>query len=332
MRPEERRTLPEDRRFGPVERVLMLKRIPSFAALSPADLAALAEHGRERFWPRGATLLRSGAPVDAAHLVFEGRIRLWRRGRAVGVAEPGASIGATLLLAREEAGLEAVAETDAVTLALEREAYLDALEERFEVLRTVLRETCRELVDLLVRNPLEAAPAPTVPPVRPPRPDADRPLELVERILLLRGTRPFELCGVGALAELAQRLEEVRVPAGTTLWRRGDRTERMLILADGRVRAEPPGGSPPFQVGPGQAFGALEVLAEVPRWYDAFVEEPVTALVADGTQILDLFEDDVAVGIELLADLARSSVRVQERIAGRAGRVPALFACEGRCG
>lgn len=321
--------LPEDRRIGPVERVLMLKRIPSLASLSAADLGLLAEHGRERLWSRGTALLRDGEPVETAHLVFEGRVRLSRRGRALGVAKAGASIGSTLLLARDEVGLDAVAETDAVTLALDREGFFDALEERFEMLHVTLRDTCRDIVTLLVGHPLEAPP---VPRAKAPRPGAQRELDLVERILLLRGTQPFESCSVSALAELAQQLEEVRIEEGTPLWRRGDRSERMLMVVSGRVRAQGPNVERPFYVEPGQTLGALEVLGEVPRWYDAVAEEPVIGLACDGTQVLDVFEDDVATGVEVLRYLARSSVRVQERVAAQHGAVPPLFACDGRCG
>jgi CRP-like cAMP-binding protein len=331
MRPEDPRVLADDRRIGAVERVLLLKRIPWLASLAPDDLALLAGHGRERLWPAGAPLLRDGEPVDTAHLVLDGRIRLWRRGRVLGVAEAGASIGGTLLLARDEVGLDAVPEMDSVTLALERERLLDVLEERFAVFRSALRETCRELVALLVRHPQEAAPRPRARALAPGTGE-ERKLDLVDRILLLRGTLPFEASGVDALAELAQLLEEVRVAAGTLLWQHGERSDRMLFVVGGRVRCELPDRARPFHVGPGQALGGLELLAEQPRWFGAVAEEPVLALACDLTQLLDVMEDDVAMGLEVLAYLARSSVRVQERVAEREGTRPPLFACDGRCG
>ena len=52
---------------GTVERILSLKRIPMLAGLSPDDLAAVAEHGRERFFPKGSVLLREGEPIPALY-------------------------------------------------------------------------------------------------------------------------------------------------------------------------------------------------------------------------------------------------------------------------
>lgn len=310
----------------PVERVLFLKRISWLSALHLPDLAVLGEYAQERRSRRGDLLLRGGEPVEAMHFVVDGRLRLARRGRALGHAEVGSVIGARLLLAQDGDGLEAVAEADTTTLALDRESFLDALEDRFEIYLGVLRETCRELVELFRENPAEAAPA-----SGPAPPAAGGDLDLVERIVLLRSRRPFEACSIDALAELAQRLEEVRRPAGTVLWRRGERATRLLLVAGGRVRCEPARPEATFWMGPGQPLGTLELLAELPRWYDAVAEEPVTALEGGVDQLVDVFEDDVDMGLGFLAHLARTSIEIQERVAEREGSLPQLFGCEGSC-
>jgi CRP-like cAMP-binding protein len=311
-------------RIRPVERVLFLKKIPWLAELSAADLGILADHARERSWPRGAALLRAGEPVDTMHLVVGGRVRLWRRGRELGCAAPGSAVGERLLLAGDVAGLEAVAEGDTLTLALDRESFLDVLEERFAIFRGALRETCRELVELFRQQPAEAAPS----RVPEPRPPLGRELDLVERIVLLRSQPPFEVCSINALAELSQRLEEVRLPQGTVLWRRGDRPDRMMFVASGQVRCDLPGRNRSFRIGPGQPIGTLELLGEELRYYDAVVEEAGTALAGDVEQLLDLFEDNVDMGLVFLAHLARLAVGLQERIAEREGSLSKLFGCE----
>src|SRR2546428_13852642 len=75
---------------GTVERILSLKRIPMLAGLSPEDLAAVAEHGRERFFPKGSVLLRGGEPIPALYAVLDGRVHVARRGPKLGhVTSPG---------------------------------------------------------------------------------------------------------------------------------------------------------------------------------------------------------------------------------------------------
>jgi CRP-like cAMP-binding protein len=313
-------------RIRPVERMLFLKRIPWLAELAARDLAILGDNARERFWARGAAVLHAGELVGAVHLVVYGRVRLRRRGRELGCAAAGSAVGARLLLAEDAAGLDAVAERDTLTLALDRESFLDVLEERFAIFRGALRETCRELVALFLRNPADAAP--TQGPTEPRLP-LGRELDLVERIVLLRSRPPFEVCSINALAELSQRLEEVRLPQGTVLWRRGDRPDRMMFVASGRVRCDPPGRDLSFHIGPGQPIGTLELLGEQPRFYDAVVEEPGTALEGEVEELLDLFEDNVDMGLVFLGHLARLAVEIQERVAEREGSMSELFGCEG---
>jgi CRP-like cAMP-binding protein len=316
----------EPARIRPVERMLFLKRISWLSSLPARDLAVLADHAREQFWPKGATLLRAGEPVGAVHLVVEGRVKLRRRGRELGVAGVGAAVGARLLLAEDADGLEAVTEEDTLTLGLDRESFLDVLEERFPIYRGALRETCRELVEIFKVNPVEAAPAPPVPvPSLSPSPE----LGLVERLVLLRSRPPFEAISINALAELSQRLEEVPLPRGAVLWRCGERSDRMLFVASGLVRCEPAECGRAFRIGPGQPIGTLELLAELPRWFEAVVEQPGSALAGGAEQLLDLFEDNVDMGLTFLAHLTKVAVELEERAAEREGSLPRLFDCEG---
>lgn len=302
----------EPPRIRPVERVLFLKRVSWLAGLPAPDLAVVGDHARERAWKRGAVVLRPGEPVGVIHLVVEGRLAVRRGGRVLGHAGPGDTVGARLMLAEDAAGLEAVAQADALTLALDREAFLDVLEDRFAIYRGLLRQTCRELVALFLRSPAEAAPAP--PPAGAARPPGAE-LDLVERIVLLRAGAPFEACSINALAELSQRLEEVRLPPGSVVWRRGDRPDRGMFVASGRLRCEPAAREAAFRIGPGQPIGTLELLGDLPRWYDLVVEEPVTALAGEAEQLVDLFEDNVDMGLAFLAHLMRLLVRLEERVA-----------------
>jgi CRP-like cAMP-binding protein len=334
-------TLLQSPRFGPVERVLFLRHVRGFTTLPPADLAVLGEYARERVTRRGTALLRAGEPVSAVHLILEGRVRIRRRGRELGTAERGAVVGGELLLSRDPEGLEALTETDAVTLELDRESVVDALEDRFGIFRSVLREFSRELVQLLIENPaeapraagsdsaatvlLEGSSSPRRPSPEEPRSPTEGEIDLADRILLVRNRTPFQVCSIDALANMAHRAEELRLPIGDALWRAGDRAHQLLFVVSGAIRCVPRDRGIPFRFGPGHGLGALEALAGMPRWYDAIVEEPVVALRIDVEHVLDVLEDNVDVGIEVLSYLGRTSVGIQEQIAAREGKLPQLF-------
>jgi CRP-like cAMP-binding protein len=102
----------EQRISGPVERVLLLKRLQIASTLTGPQLALVAEQIGERFFPKGSVLLREGEAPGALYFPVEGRIHLTRGGRVIGHAGPGLAVGPFQVLARDERGLGAVAETD----------------------------------------------------------------------------------------------------------------------------------------------------------------------------------------------------------------------------
>jgi len=86
-----------------VERVLILRRIPLFADLSPGDLERLASIAEERAYDDGEEIARQGELGDSMHIVTDGTIRV--------VSE---SEGDERILARRSAG-EVVGEMSIIT-------------------------------------------------------------------------------------------------------------------------------------------------------------------------------------------------------------------------
>jgi CRP-like cAMP-binding protein len=307
--------LVENRRVGNLERVLFLKTIPTLAKLPSAELAALAEHARELFFARGSALMRDGEPVRAVYHVLDGSVRLRRHGRDLGLADRRTAVGALLLLARDEQGLSAVAESDAFTLGLDADSFLEVLEERFAIFHGVLRELSRDLVALMTRAPADArAGVPAAPLPRLP----ERDLDLVGRLQLLRSRRPFARSSIDAIAELSQRLDEDRFAPGSVLWREGDLARQMLLIVSGSVRCESRGGAR-FTAGAGQPLGELDALGEVPRWHDAVAESAVCVLSGPVEQFLDVFEDNFAMAVDYLSYVGEWSLALHERVAEREG-------------
>ena len=97
----------------------------------PAELAAIALLGREHAFDRGAVVCQSGARLDRVHIVVDGHVRVRGGEHGDEVVGPEQTIGLLSLLARDDDGLDAVAEADTVTLALRADDLFDVFEDDF---------------------------------------------------------------------------------------------------------------------------------------------------------------------------------------------------------
>jgi hypothetical protein len=273
----------EDRRVGRLERLLHLRRLPLLGTLPPDDLGLIAEQTRPRLFRQGEVLLRRGEPIGAVHVVVEGRVGLRRGEHELGHATTGAAVGGLGFLARDDEGIDATAEEDTLTLELDTDTLGEILEDRFQILQHLLRETSRLLLDLWHRAPRECAAAAE----RMEAPGFSGSLDLVERMLFLRQGLPFLRSSASALADLARNLVACTAPI------------------------EGFGLAP----GPGYPLGGLDAVAGMSRWYDAVCDGPVVALSGDVEILFDVFEDSAEVALDYLSQIARSHLRALELVA-----------------
>jgi CRP-like cAMP-binding protein len=312
---------------GGIERILSLKRIPLLSALSTEDLAVMAESGRERFFPKGGVLLREGEPIPALYVVLDGRVHVTRRDDVLGHVSAGGFVGGVAMFARDPQGLAAVAETDTYALELEADAALEIFEDHFPILNHVLREASGWLIDLAgeVPPPLVREVFPALESPRAPAGD----LDLVERILFLRQVPAFAQSSINALAELSRGMAEAVFPPGTSLWKEGEPSGTLVLVVTGTVRCAVRGGDAAFVAGPGAPMGAVESMAERPRWYQATTETKVTALQSSIDALIDVFEDNFEMAMDYLAVTARAQIRILEMSVSAAGQArERLYGCE----
>jgi CRP-like cAMP-binding protein len=301
----------EPRNVSHVDRVLLLRKTAVLGTLPAAAIGQVAEYARERSFPAGGDLLRSGEAAGALYYVVEGQVRLSRRGQDLGLAGAGTGVGELALLARDAEGLSARAEVDTLTLQLSQESVLEMFDDHFAIFQHVLREMCREIIRLLRRLPAGTVNAPVM---ARPLEVGDRELDLVERILFLRQAAPFRRSSINALAELSRGLTEVRFEPGTVLWEEGFSSRAMFLIAQGTVQCRSARGYR-MTVGAGNPLGGVEAMGDVPRWYEAVTETPVVALAGDVDTLLDVFEDNMEMGVDYLAIMAQWMLRLHEILA-----------------
>jgi CRP-like cAMP-binding protein len=148
------------RLISPLERAFHLKKLGGLRDLPPAELAAMALLGQEHSFPRGAVLCPPGERVDRVHIVVEGRVRVRGGEHGDEMVGPEQTMGLLSLLARDDDGLDAVAETDTVTLALRADDLFDAFEDDFGILYSQILDLARQLLRLRRRIPAGTSLAP----------------------------------------------------------------------------------------------------------------------------------------------------------------------------
>jgi CRP-like cAMP-binding protein len=309
---------------GPVERVLLLKRLPMLSTLSGAHLAFVAEQISERFFSKGSVLLREGEPPAALYFPVEGRVHLTRSGRVLGHAGPGLAVAPFHVLARDEQGVGAVAETDTVALELAADTLVEIFDDNFAILHHIIREVSRQIIEQVAKVP--AAVALLGAQVQgPPTPAGE--LDFVERIFFLRRSPVYASASISALAQLSRGLTEVRLGAGTRLWGEGEATGWSAHIVSGTVHCTSSRGHD-FTAGPGVPLGTLDAVGQVPRWFDAVTETPVVVLQGSMQTLVDVFEDNFTMAMDYLAVMSRWLLVILDRSLATPDRLRRVYGCE----
>ena len=289
--------------ISPLERAFHLRRLSGLRDIPPANLAAIALLAHEHSFARGAVLCRGGERVERVHIVVDGRVRV--RGGEHGDEIVGAeqAIGMLSLLARDDDGLDAVAETDTLTLALRADDLFSAFEDDFGILYSQIRDLAAQTLDLRRRIPEgtyltgaeELGDVPT------------GDIDLVQRLLYMRRGL-FRNANMDALIAMAQRMRTARFEQGTKLWQIGAPSGFLYAILSGRVRCTTEDGTQ-FVCGPGYPLGHLESQCDAPRWYEAVTDTAVTALQNDVDVFLDTLEQHSEMAIDFVAGMASGLIK-----------------------
>jgi CRP-like cAMP-binding protein len=297
--------------IGPLDQIRSLRRLFGIqTGISSAPLAALAAHAITVRIPAGTELHSPEEPVRDVYLIIDGEIAA-QYGSAYRAYGPQSAIGVLASIARVNNGFHSWALRDTLALSLRVEDMLEVYEDHFELMYAALRSLSRDGIELRKQMKPHAGFSNVVPVgvVCP-----TRPLDLVERILALRHTFGLGHSHVDELAELARSSNEVRYPAGTSLWTVDAPAETMLLVICGSIRGSTRDGLS-FQLGAGDIVGGLGMVAELPRWFSATVQEPVVALSMEREVLIDLLEDQPELAFDFLQLMATALIALREQAA-----------------
>jgi CRP-like cAMP-binding protein/Zn-dependent protease len=213
-----------------VEAASMIDRLPLFEDVPVEVLNDLAGRVRLRSVPRGAPVFRQGDRADAFYVVRRGTLQVVEEGpageeRVLSTAGPGESFG--------ELGLLEQAPRAATVRAVEES-------ELFEVSKGTFDQLLADMASVPDFAPtLQAA--------------AD-----------LRRLPPFAALEPAAIAELLEQGRWISLPPGEELIREGEPGDAFYAIGSGRVEVLR-GGRALRTLGPGEFFGEVALLEDVPR-------------------------------------------------------------------
>jgi CRP-like cAMP-binding protein len=289
--------------ISPLQRAFYLKRLSGLRDIPPANLAAIALLAEEHSFSRGAVLCRTGERVDRVHVVVDGRVHVRGGEHGDEVLGTERSIGMLSLLARDDTGLDAVAETDTQTLALRADDLFSAFEEDFGILYNQIRDLAAQTLRVRRQTPdgaylggslLFLGDVPT------------GDLDVVQKLLFMRDS-PLRSAPMDALITMAQHMRTARFEPRTRLWEIGAPSGFMYVLLEGSVRCTTEDGRQ-FVCGPGYPLGNLESQCDAPRWYAALTDTTVTALRSDVDVFLDTLEQHSGMAIDFVAGMASALI------------------------
>jgi CRP-like cAMP-binding protein len=278
----------------------------NFGRMMPGELVTIAENTVDRYFEAGAEIQAEGAPVTCMHYVLEGRVAVLRKGVIISVLDAPAVVGGLGVLAGHD-GQQMIAEEDCWTLEMPAGLMDDVFEDNFPLMVMMIRALTAQLIEARREAGSDAGFDSSVEEVAPP----EHALSIVDKLYYLRHNAQFLGQRIETIIGLARSAREVRLPAGTVLWQRGDAGHTWLILISGVIACE--GDGQRFRFGPGSSVGGLDSLAAVPRWYDATIATDVVAMELDGEELIDIFEDNVDVAMSLARSVARGLLAVREQ-------------------
>jgi putative peptide zinc metalloprotease protein len=240
----------------------LLTRAPLFVSFTAAEIRAISVVLRPMRFAQGATIIRQGEPGERFYLLQRGRGAVIQRDAQGGehtIHElvRGDYFGETALLtgAPRNATIRALTPVEALTLS--RNDFNRLLRAGFHGRRKVERTLQHE--------------------------------RLLRRIPIFRDFDPF------TLRQVAAQLESHTLESNAVVFRQGEAGDRFYIVERGEVavRLRLPGGDEVEQgrLGPGEYFGEIALLMDVPRTATVATTQPTTLLTVQAETFNALVRD-----------------------------------------
>jgi AAA family ATP:ADP antiporter len=128
-----------------VERVLLLRKAPLFAALPPQDLQPIAEVAEEHLFAEGDLIAAEGEPGDTTYVIVDGEVDVVSGDRMLAIRGTGDVIGEMSVISSRPRVASLRAKSDVRVLEIHKPAFEAILRERSETALALMRVLCERL-------------------------------------------------------------------------------------------------------------------------------------------------------------------------------------------
>ncbi len=128
-----------------LERVIVLKNTQLFAQTPENVLTSIVPIMREVTFEEGQTIFKKGEIGHCMYVIYAGEISIYDHETLLATFSKGDVFGELALLDAEPRSASAIAENDVLLFRIDQEDFYDLMEERNELLRSVLRILCQRI-------------------------------------------------------------------------------------------------------------------------------------------------------------------------------------------
>jgi CRP-like cAMP-binding protein len=262
----------------------------------------------------GEHLYSVGEPAEFLYFMRDGKVKMTREGAAPWTFEGRWLIGTFEALTDQPRDRDAIALVDFSALRIPGAAWIELLEDSFDLARGAVVNTARAVARLEDRIATDAPRVTQDPPRVGPG-----PLTLVERLALLVDVRMLRGGGVQALADLAAPSTEAFFETGAVVAGRGVEPTHMHLVVHGEVEASRTGPDAVRRYGPGDIVCGVASFGAPALAWEARATMPTRMLSFPIELWFDLMEEHFDMVRSALTAAATRRVVLLEHLAERLG-------------
>ena len=119
-------------------------------------------------------------------------------------------------------------------------------------------------------------------------------LTSIEKVMLLQSVELFRYCSAEEILRIAAIAQLRTFGEGEEIFHSSEPAEFLYCVVEGRVGLDVADGQP-AELGPGRAFGVIEILSGRLRQRSARALEPTTTLAMEGEDFYDLLSNNIEI-------------------------------------
>jgi len=288
---------------------------PELGSVEPWVTDRLTSLLREEELRAGQALFSAGDPAEFFYFMREGRVQMVREGGAPLTFEGRRVVGMFDVLLDQPRRRTAIALEDLRLMKVRADAWIELLEDSFELARASVVTSARSVSVLEERLWSNAGVRLSI-GARTTHVPQGR-LNIIERLAVLMDAPPLREAGVQTLSDLAASSDEVFFEEDELLFERNVARERVFMVVEGEVEASRDAPDIVWRVGAGEIVCGAAAFGEPALAWTARARRHTRALAFRVEDWFDRMEEHFDMVRSALAAYARQRDRLLDELASK---------------